>query len=368
MTSSPRVALVGPLPPPAGGMANQTRQLAALLAGEGVAVEVVRTNSPYRPAWVANLRVVRAPFRLVQHLAELRRAVRSADVVHVMANSGTAWFMFAEPALRVARHYGVPAIVNYRGGLAREFLAKRAGHVAPLLRSAAAVVVPSRFLQQVFETHDVRAHVVPNVVDLALFTPREPATPSDAPHVVVTRNLEPIYGIDAGLRALARLRESRPGLRVSIAGDGPERSALERLAGELGLRDAVTFTGRLTPAEIAALYRSADVVLNPSRVDNTPNALLEAMACGVPIVSTDAGGIPYLVSHGRTAWLAPVDDVAGLAEGLQHVLRDGALRAALRANGLELARACGWNVVRSQWLDLYRAAAGAPAAQHGVNA
>jgi glycosyltransferase involved in cell wall biosynthesis len=352
-----RLALVGPLPPPAGGMANQTRQLATLLTAEGVAVEVVRTNAPYRPAWVGRLRFVRAPFRLAQHLVELRRAIRAADVVHVMANSGTAWFLFAEPALRMARRYRVPAIVNYRGGLAREFLAKRGGHVAPLLRSAAAVVVPSRFLQDVFATHDVRARIVPNVVDLSLFCAADAGSSGAPPHVVVTRNLESIYGIDTGLRALARLRERTPGLRVSIAGDGPDRAMLERLATELGLAACVRFTGRLSPAEIAALYRSADLVLNPSRVDNTPNALIEAMACGVPIVSTDAGGIPFLVTHGRTAWLARVDDVQGLADGMARVLDDEPLRSSLRANGLEQARSCGWGVVRTQWLELYRAAA-----------
>jgi glycosyltransferase involved in cell wall biosynthesis len=130
MTPSPlRLLLAGPLPPPFGGMANQTRQLARLLEEEGVRVTVVRTNAPYRPAWVKNLRGIRAAFRLLPYLGKLWLESGRADVVHVMANSGWAWHLFAAPAIRIARLRGRPVVVNYRGGLAREFLARSATSV-----------------------------------------------------------------------------------------------------------------------------------------------------------------------------------------------------------------------------------------------
>src|SRR5262249_34186992 len=113
-----RVMVVGPLPPPAGGMANQTRQLARLLAADDVAVSLVQTNAPYRPNWVAGLRGVRAGFRLVPYMGRLLRSCGRADVVHVMANSGRAWYLFAAPAIHLAALRGAPVVVNYRGGLA----------------------------------------------------------------------------------------------------------------------------------------------------------------------------------------------------------------------------------------------------------
>ncbi|HYM33961.1 MAG TPA: glycosyltransferase family 4 protein, partial [Steroidobacteraceae bacterium] len=116
----------------------------------------------------------------------------------------------------------------------------------------------------------------------------------------------------------------------------------------------VTFTGRLEIAEMAQLYASADLVLNPSRVDNTPNSILEALACGVPVVSTDVGGVPFLVEHHRNAWLVPPDDPQRMAAGLDRVLRDAPLRAQLRSAGRELARACSWPEVKQQWLNTYR--------------
>jgi glycosyltransferase involved in cell wall biosynthesis len=351
-----RLGLVGPEPPPAGGMANQTRQLASLLAAEGLEVTVVRTNAPYRPALLARVRGLRALLRLLPYLRTLARVSRRIDVMHVMANSGWAWFLFAAPAIRAAARRAVPVVVNYRGGLAREFLAKSARRVRGSLERASAIVVPTGFLQEVFAQHGITARVIPNVVDLSVFQPAIPARPTGH-HVVVTRNLEPVYGIDTAVRAAAILVREFPDLAVSIAGEGGERPALERLCAELGVTQTVRFTGPLDVPGIVSLYHEADLALNPSRADNTPNALLEAAACGVPIVSTDVGGVRYLVEHGRSAWLVPAEDPALMAAGVARVLRDAALRGVLRNNALALARSCSWAVVRQQWLELYAALA-----------
>jgi glycosyltransferase involved in cell wall biosynthesis len=352
-----RVLLVGPLPPPAGGMANQTRQLQQLLAAEGLAVTLVQTNAPYQPAWIGRVPLVRALFRLIPYVARLWRATADADVVHVMANSGWAWHLFASPAVRVAKARGRAVVVNYRGGLAEGFLARSARSVVASLEGTL-LAVPSGFLQQVFRRHGVESVVIPNVVDVERFQPLQPPRVSrpGAPHVVVARNLEALYGIDVGLRALARVAERFPGLQVSIAGSGPERGNLETLARELGLAERVRFTGRLDVQQMAGLYQSADVVLNPSRADNTPNSILEALACGVPVVSTDVGGIPFLVTHGHSAWLVPPEAPQALADGVCKVLADPELRAALVASGLGIARACAWPIVREQWLGAYREA------------
>ena len=94
-----RIGLVGPLPPPSGGMANQTRQLARLLEQERVEVEIVQVNAPYRPHWVGSLRGVRALFRLAPFLVRLWHAAGRVQLFHVMANSGWAWHLCAAPAI-----------------------------------------------------------------------------------------------------------------------------------------------------------------------------------------------------------------------------------------------------------------------------
>lgn len=347
-----RIALVGPLPPPAGGMANQTRQLAELLSREGAQVQIVQVNAPYCPAWIGNLRGIRAVFRLLPYVSRLVGAARRADLVHVMANSGWSWHLFAAPAVWIASLLGVPAVVNYRGGEAAGFLARAHRWVRPTLRRAASLAVPSGFLQQVFGAHRIDAVIVPNIIDLERFRPAPGAGPV-APHLVVARNLEPIYDVATAIRAFARVRRRIPAARLSIAGSGPERASLEALAAELAIGDAVRFTGRLDRDQMAALYRDATVMLNPTTVDNMPNSLLEAMASGVPVVSTDVGGVPFMVAHERTALLVPPRDPAALADATIRVLEDAAMRDTLRANGLAEVQRYAWPSVRQELVGLY---------------
>lgn len=346
-----RIVLVGPLPPPAGGMANQTRQLAELLAGEGAVVEVVQVNAPYRPAWVGSLRGVRAVFRIVPYVTRLIRCMRRADMVHVMANSGWSWHLFAAPAVWIAVALGVPVVVNYRGGEAGPFLARSVRWVRPTLRRASALAVPSAFLKEVFARHDIAAAILPNIVDLERFCPS--VAEVGGAHLVVARNLEPIYDVATAIRAFRIVRQSHPAAKLSIAGSGPERGALESLARELGVGDAVVFTGRLDRDQMAALYRDATIVLNPTTVDNMPNSLLEAMASGVPIVSTDVGGVPFMVSHEHTALLVPRGDSAAMAAAVTRLLDDADLRGALRTNGLADVQRYSWGGVRKELVALY---------------
>ena len=230
-----RVTLVGPLPPPSGGMANQTRQLARLLGEEGCEVTVVQTNAPYRPAAVGRVPVLRALFRLLPYLARLWRQVRDADVVHVMANSGWAWHLFAAPAVWMASMRGTPVVVNYRGGEAGAFFARQFALVRPTLARAREVIVPSGFLREVFARHGVATTEVPNIVDLAAFSPAAArlrrGRMSSSPAI-----LEPIYDVGTALRAFAIVRERWPDATMTVAGSGPEREALERLAAELAHR------------------------------------------------------------------------------------------------------------------------------------
>ncbi|ATE60933.1 glycosyltransferase family 4 protein [Thauera sinica] len=349
-----RLLLVGPLPPPAGGMANQTRQLAELLRGEGVQVEVAQVNAPYRPAWAGRIKGMRALFRLVPYLFALWRGCGRAGLVHVMANSGWSWHLFAAPAVWMARLRGTPVVVNYRGGEADAFLARAGKWVRPTMRRADALILPSGFLLEVFARHGMPGRIVPNIVDLDRFRPAG-ALPGagDAPHLIVARNLERIYGNDTVLHAFARILEHFPGARLSVAGSGPEAAALAALARELGIAGRVRFTGRLDRDQMAALYREAHLMLNASRVDNMPNAILEALASGVPVVSTGVGGIPHMVRDGHTAMLVPPDDAPALAAAALAVLRDDVLRGRLVAGGLADVRRYRWESVRAELAAAY---------------
>ncbi len=356
VTASPRrVALVGPMAPPAGGMANQTAQLVELLGLEGIEVTFIPVNPPYRPAWIGKIRGVRALLRLIPYCVGLVARVKHADVVHVMASSGWSWHLLVAPAVWIARLARIPAVVHYHGGQAEAFLGSSLRVVRPTLRAAACLlIVPSQYLKEVFARHGLSAEVVPNVVDTSLFRKPNRVTCGTSPHIIVTRNLEPIYDNSTAIRAFALVREALPDARLSVAGSGPERVKLEALASSLGIAKSVRFLGRLDKAEIAALYGDANLMLNPSKADNMPVSILEAMASGVPVVTTNVGGIPFLVKHEKTGILVNPGDEAAMAAAALRVLRDEELYERLASAGVAESEQFTWPRVRGALFEVYR--------------
>lgn len=351
-----RLLLVGPVPPPAGGMANQTRQLRELLLQAGADVALLPTNAPYRPSWVGRVPVLRALFRLAGYLVALWLHVGRAQVVHVMANSGWSWHLFAAPALWVSWLRRVPVVVNYRGGEAGEFLARSAGLVRLSMRRAARLVVPSGFLEAVFRGHAMASEVVPNIIDTQRFRPAAADEPRPAQQLLVARNLESIYGNDVALRAFALVRHRHPRARLVIAGSGPLQGSLQALAAELGVADGVQFTGRLERDPMAALLRASTVSINPTRVDNMPNSVLEAMASGVPVVSTAVGGVPYIVRDGETALLVAADDPQAMADAACRLLDDPQWAHSLAERARADVQRYTWAHVAPRWAAVYRQA------------
>lgn len=348
-----KIGLVGPLPPPSGGMANQCRQLAGLLRGEGIEVDVVQVNAPYKPAWIGKIKGVRALFRLVFYVAALWRTAGKVRIFHIMANSGWSWHLFAAPAILIGKLRGVAVVVNYRGGEADSFLSRSLKWVKPVLARADMLIVPSGFLEAVFAKYGFASRTVPNIIDLSRFYSHE-SSAGAGPRILVARNLEPIYDNSTALRAFRIVHEAVPGARLTIAGSGPERKMLETLALELGVGQAVTFTGRVENADMPGLYRSADVMVNPSLADNMPISVLESLASGVPVVSTNVGGVPYLVKDGETALLVPPGDHAAMAAAVLRLLRETVLAKNLSEAGLALARQYAWPNVRERLLSVYQ--------------
>jgi glycosyltransferase involved in cell wall biosynthesis len=348
------LGLVGPLPPPSGGMAMQTLQLARLLGEDDLEVELLQTNAPYSPKIIEKVKGLRALFRLVPYLWRVWCLAGRVNVIHLMANSGWSWQLFAAPVIWIGWLRRTPVIVHFHGGEAREYLARSFAWVKLSLARASSLIVPSGFLQQVFSECGLASAVIPNAIDLDQFYPSSPAESRPTFTVVITRNLEPIYGLDTAIRAIAIAREQIPNIKLKIAGSGHQRRELERLVDTLDLGRCITFLGRLESKEVVALYHCADAMLNPSTVDNMPISVLEAMACGVPVVSTDVGGVPYIVRDGKTAVLVAPGNEQEMAEAIISLCNNQVLRTSLAENGRREVSKYGWPTVRPQWLALYQ--------------
>lgn len=352
MSAPLHIGLVGPLPPPFGGMANQTRQLAELLRGEGLTVSLVQTNAEYRPRWAERLPVIRALFRLIPYLFALWRQSGRCHVVHVMANSGWSWHLFAVPAIWIARLRNTPVVVNYRGGEAETFLSGASASVRMSMRQTSALIVPSGFLKAVFARFGMSAAIVPNIVDTARFSNPAPHRATRR-HLLVARNLEPIYDNETAIRAFSLVHRQYPDATLTIAGSGPLADALRELAAQLGVAGAVIFTGRLDRDAMAEAYRQADIAINPSLVDNMPNSVLEALASGIPVVSTDVGGVPFIVNDGQTALLVPPHAPEAMAQAMLRLIDDPALAEKLVDNGLAEVENYTWQRVWPLLAEVY---------------
>lgn len=154
---------------------------------------------------------------------------------------------------------------------------------------------------------------------------------ADAPLVGIVARLVPIKAHEVFLSAAARVRQQVPSARFLIVGDGELRASLEQQTAALGLTGVVSFLG--WRADIDRLYADIDVVALTSRNEGSPVALIEAMASGVPVVSTDVGGVADVVEHGVSGLLAPMDDAAGVADHILTLLADAGMRHAMGQQG-----------------------------------
>ena len=337
------ICIVSELPPPPGGMAVQAKLLTDRLRKQGHTVLNVPTNPLSHASGLRRLKWIRGVVNLNLYLARLWRGCRKADCIHILSHSYLSFFLFTFPAVAVGKLFRKRVIIHYHGGAAEEFLRSWFWLARLALRSADQVVVPSRFLAFVFEKFNIATVQVPNILELDAF-PFRMRLPLH-PRVIMARHLEPAYNVACGIRAFAILRKSFPDALLTVAGEGSEKGALLSLCRDLGLSDCVSFVGNVANEEMRALYDRADIYLNSSRVDNQPVSILEAFACGLPVVTTDVGGIPYMVTGGDDALLARDDDPAGLAEQMQLLLRDAALVERLVTRAKERVREHSWEKI-----------------------
>ena len=349
-----RVCLVGPSMDILGGQAVQvTRLLRRLRELNGIEVDFLPVN-PRLPGplrLLQRIKYVRTITTSIVYFASLLTRLRKYDVIHAFSASYTSYLLAPLPAMIVARLYGKRIVLNYRSGEAPDHLA-RSPLAVRTMRLADEIVVPSAYLVAVFAQFGLGARAILNFVDLDALDHRERT--QIQPVFLSNRNLEPLYNVACTLRAFAIVQQQATDAKLTVVGDGSERGALEALTRELSLRN-VEFVGKVPPQRMREFYRAADVYLNSPNIDNMPNSIIEAFASGLPVVTTNAGGIPFIVTDGETGFMVACNDHEGLARRALELLRNPALahEVAARAHDICLRRYV-WNAVAAEWERLYR--------------
>jgi N-acetyl-alpha-D-glucosaminyl L-malate synthase BshA len=191
------------------------------------------------------------------------------------------------------------------------------------------ITAPSRWLadealRQLDLPRESRIEVIPNFVDTGRFCPADAKAPAARRVVTHVSNFRLLKRVEDVVRIFARVRGEMPA-KLHLAGDGPERSHVEALVSLLGLADDVTFFGERV--DVAKVLQGSDVFLLPSETESFGLGALEAMACGVPVVASNVGGLPEVVRDGETGFLAAVGDIGDMAKHVRDLLADPDLHA-----------------------------------------
>jgi glycosyltransferase involved in cell wall biosynthesis len=345
-----RVVIVsGIWPPDPGGPASHAPALADFLAGRGHEIEVVTTADrspeprPYPVLWADR----GSSRRHLRAASLVRSAARRADAVYATSMIRRAAVGAAlarrplvvklvsdeafERAARSGRYAGTLDQFQFQftGGMRTRLL--RATRTAAL-RRARHVFCPSAYLRKIaigWGLDPARVSVLPNpppeIPDLASRDTLRTELGLDGHVLVFAGRLGPQKSFGTALAALAHV----PDVSLVVAGDGPERAALELRTTELGLDGRVRFLGSVSRERVLELFRAADASLLPSAWENFPHTVVEALAVGCPVIATAVGGVPEVVRDGENGLLVPARDPERLAEAIERFFGDPELRTRL---------------------------------------
>jgi glycosyltransferase involved in cell wall biosynthesis len=319
-----------------GGSRGVCEELAERLAADGWEV---LTASRKRPKF----------FRLADMVLTAVRHRHDYSVAQLDVFSGPA-FVWAETVCWTLRRLGKPYVLTLHGGNLPTFAARWPGRVKRLLSSAKAVTAPSGYLKEALAPFCGKIRVIPNPIDIGLYPFRERAPAG--PRLIWLRAFHEIYNPVMAVKVVAALAKVHPDLELDMVGPDKRDGSLQRARSEAnvaGVNGRVKFRGPVAKSEVPKVLSKADIFLNTANVDNTPVSVVEAMACGLAIVSTNVGGVPVLIEDGVDGMLVPRSDAPAMAAAAQRILTEPVLAATLSQNARGTAQRLDWAVILPCW-------------------
>jgi glycosyltransferase involved in cell wall biosynthesis len=339
MTGQPSALLVGNFLSHLNGRRSVCEGLAERLASRGW---TLTTTSPHRSGLLRGADMAWSSWKN-------RERFRSA---YVEVFSGRA-FLWAEAVTWVLRRVGCPYVLALHGGNLPSFATRWPGRVRRLLQSAEHVTVPCAFLHDQMRPYRKNLLLMPNAIDLAEYRFRPRTEPR--PALVWVRALHRIYNPGMAIRVLAILSRELPGAHLDMLGPDKRDGSWQETrncAQALGVTAGVRMPGGVPPGEVASWLDRSDIFINTSDIDNTPLSVLEAMACGLCVVTTNSGGMPYLLHHERDALLVPAGDPDAMANAVRRILTEPGLAEWLSRNARRTVEAFDWSIMLPRWEEL----------------
>jgi glycosyltransferase involved in cell wall biosynthesis len=340
----PSILMVGNFLSSTIGARGFCEDLAARLTGSGRRV-ITTSNQPSRL------------LRMLDMVGTVWSKRSEYTLANVEVYSGLA-FVWAEVVSLILRLIGKPYVLTLHGGNLPEFADRWPRRVGHLLRSAAAVTTPSRYLLEQMKAFRNDIQLIPNSIELDVYSFRVRSVPQ--PRLVWLRAFHEIYNPCLAIKTASLLRQDFLGIQLKMLGpdkgDGSLQSAW-RAATKLGVANMLSTPGAVRKSQVPTLLDECDIFLNTTNIDNTPVSVLEAMACGLCVVSTNVGGIQYLLEHDHDALLVPPDDPASMADAVRRILTEPGLAENLSRNARLKVEGFDWSVMLPRWESLMTAVA-----------
>lgn len=292
--------------------------------------------------------------RLLDMLTTIFRKRHQYSIAQIDVFSGKA-FAFAKFGAMLLNLIKKPVILTLHGGGLPDFAQTHARAVQRLLNSAAVVVTPSPFLQQGLSQFRPDIRYIPNPVQLSLMSYRQ--RNQVQPKLIWVRAFHEIYNPTMAVRVLDLLKTDYPLITLEMIGPHKGDGSLHRVrrfSAERQLSQKLHIIPGVEHDQIPDLLNQADIFINTSNYDTSPRSLIEAMACGLCVVSTNVGGVPWLVDDGENGLLVPPNDFIGMANAIRSILEGPELAAQLSRNARKKAEQHDWQTILPQWDALFR--------------
>ena len=264
--------------------------------------------------------------------------------------SGRA-FLWAETVCMALRLLHKPYVLVLHGGMLPSFSQRWPSRVARLLRSAQAVSTPSLYLQRSFRRWRSEIVHIPNAIDIKNYEPVN-LQATVGFKLCWLRAFHRIYNPELAVKVVALLRKQFPEVHLTMIGpDKGDRSLATtlKLACELGVRDRIEIIGAIPKDRVSEYLRTGNVFINTTHYESFGVTVLEAAACGLPIVTTNVGELPYLWENEREVLLVEDDDEDAMADAIRRILTDPELTLNLSRNARQKACRFDWSVVLPRW-------------------
>ena len=291
--------------------------------------------------------------RLLDMLKTIWLRRNDYQIAQIDVFSGQA-FIFAECSARLLRALNKPFILTLNGGNLPQFSQKHFQRVQQLLTMADAVTAPSMYLLDRMAICRSDIQLLPNPIEISNYPFRLRKYPK--PAMIWLRAFHHVYNPTMAPRVLANILNDYPTASLVMIGPDKGDHSLQNtmeVTDHLGVEQKIKFPGAVLKSEVPMELNQGDVFINTTNFDNTPTSVVEAMACGLCVISTNVGGLSYLLNDGEDALLVPPDDPVAMGVAARRVLSEPGLAERLSQNGREKAEKLDWANILPLWNSLF---------------